>query len=109
MSICPWNKICKIIARAINVSPRIVHIPSEYIGRYDKEWGDGLLGDKAHSKIFNNNKIKSVVPEFHASTPFSEGVKEIISWYEAEKDRQIIDFEKDKLMDQIIDNYKGRL
>ncbi|MFC2118167.1 NAD-dependent epimerase/dehydratase family protein [Bacteroidota bacterium] len=104
-----WNEICKIIAGAIDVSPEIVHIPSDYIIQYDKEWGDGLLGDKAHSKIFDNTKIKSVVPEYYASVPFSVGIKEIISWYNADKSRRIVDYEKNKLMDKIIDNYNSRL
>ncbi len=42
-----WDAICTIIAEELGVSPRIVHIPSDYIARINPERGAGLLGDKA--------------------------------------------------------------
>ena len=38
--------------------------------RIDRDWGDGLLGDKAHSVIFDNTKIKRLVPDYVAAIPF---------------------------------------
>ncbi|MCF8414328.1 MAG: SDR family oxidoreductase, partial [Melioribacteraceae bacterium] len=58
-----WDEICKTMAAAINVIPKIVHVPSDIILKYDREWGEGLLGDKAYSMIFDNTKIKSLAPE----------------------------------------------
>ena len=101
-----WNKICELIASACNLTPEIIHIPSDFINIFDKEWGAGLLGDKAHSKIFDNSKIKSIVPGFKTTIPFSEGVKEIINWYNSDTSRQIVDTEAYKMMDIIIRNYE---
>ena len=56
-----WNQIYQIFADTIGVEAQVVHIPSDFIYRYDKEWGDGLLGDKAHSLIFDNTKIKLLI------------------------------------------------
>ena len=77
-----WNQICSIFAEAVGVQPDIVHIPSDFIYRFDKKWGEGLLGDKAHSMIFDNTKIKQLNPEFRSKIPFKEGVKEIVAWYD---------------------------
>ena len=67
-----------------------MHIPSDFIGKYDEHLRDGLLGDKANSVIFDNSKIKKFVPNFMAIIPFSKGIKETINWFEEDITRQII-------------------
>ncbi len=57
---------------------KLVHVASDFIAMFDRDWGDGLLGDKAHSVIFDNTKIKRLVPDYVAAIPFSRGVHEII-------------------------------
>ncbi|MBN1408002.1 MAG: SDR family oxidoreductase [Calditrichaceae bacterium] len=100
-----WNQIVQYFADAIGVKPDIVHVPSEVIARYHKDWGDSLLGDKMHSMIFDNSKIKKFVPDFEATIPFSEGVKEIITWYDADPSRQQVNSQMDVLIDKIISDY----
>jgi nucleoside-diphosphate-sugar epimerase len=100
-----WNQIFEIVARAAGVEADIVHIPSEIIARYDSEWGDSLLGDKTHSMIFDNSKIKRVVPDFAAMIPFAQGAEEIINWYNAHPDQQIIDAVLNSTIDRIIADF----
>lgn len=100
-----WNQIYELVAHSAGTTLQVVHIPSDVIARYNPEWGAGLLGDKAHSMIFDNSKIKSIVPDFSASIPFSQGVKEIIAWYDADSTRQVVDNALDKQMDEIIAAY----
>jgi nucleoside-diphosphate-sugar epimerase len=102
-----WNQIYELAARAAGVTADIVHIPSETIARYDAEWGAELFGDKAHSMIFNNAKIKRVVPDFAATTPFSRGIEEIIRWHDADSSRQVVDERLDQLMDKIINDWES--
>ena len=97
-----WNAIHEVIARAAGTTAQLVHVPSDTIAAFDPEWGAGLLGDKTHSMIFDNSKIKRVVPEYQATIPFSRGVEEIIAWHDADPDRQVVDPEIDRLMDRII-------
>ncbi len=101
-----WNSIYSILANELGVTPQLVHIPSEIIARYDKNIGDSLLGDKTHSMIFDNTKIKQLVPEFLCKIPFKMGAKEIVDWYNNHScqkmderinnvmDKMIVDFEK---------------
>jgi len=100
-----WNQIFEIVAGAAGVKADIVHIPSEIIARYDSEWGDSLLGDKTHSMLFDNSKIKRFVPDFVATIPFSQGAQEIINWYDAYPDQQIIDAALNNTIDQIIKEF----
>ncbi|HNZ37467.1 MAG TPA: SDR family oxidoreductase [Candidatus Marinimicrobia bacterium] len=101
-----WNQIFKIIAEAAGTQAEIVHVPSEVIARYDAEWGDSLLGDKMHSVIFDNSKIKRFVPDFKATIPFKQGAKEIIQWYDADPTRKIIDANIDLLIDKLIRRFE---
>ena len=97
-----WNQIYELAAHAAGTTAQIVHIPSDVIAKYDTEWGCDLLGDKAHSMIFDNSKIKQFVPGFSAPIPFSQGVEEIIAWHDADPARQVVDTQLDQLMDKII-------
>jgi nucleoside-diphosphate-sugar epimerase len=102
-----WDQITTIVAHAAGVEPRIVHVPSEGIARFDAEWGAGLLGDKAHSVIFDNTKIKRLVPGFAATIPFARGAREIVDWFDADPARQVVDEETDGLMERIIAAYEA--
>ncbi len=101
-----WNQIYQMMADELGVELKAVHIPSDFIARFDPEHGAGLLGDKMHSVIFDNSKIKKLVPEFNCKIPFSEGVKEIIAWYKSNKDWQVVNEETDARIDEIIKAYE---
>jgi nucleoside-diphosphate-sugar epimerase len=98
-----WNQIYSIIAQAAGVVPDLVHIPSELIAKVDLEWGASLLGDKAHSMIFDNSKIRKLVPQFHPVIPFRQGAKEIMAWYDADARRQVVDQYNDLVQDRLIE------
>jgi nucleoside-diphosphate-sugar epimerase len=100
-----WNQIYATVARAAGVEPRILHVPSEAIAQYDAEIGAGLLGDKAHSVIFDNSKIKRLVPDFVATIPFRQGAEEMVAWHDADPARQVVDERLERLLDHIIDAY----
>ncbi len=97
-----WNQIYTILAQAVGVEPQLVHVPSEMIARYDPEWGASLLGDKAHSMVFDNHKIRTFVPEFNPSIPFRQGAQEIIAWYDQDTSRQVVDQHNDHIQDRLI-------
>ncbi len=100
-----WNRIYGCIADTLGVERKFVHVSSDAIAKYDPEMGPGLLGDKAHSVIFDNTKIKSIVPEYKAGIPFSEGVKEIVSFYMENPSWQKTNPKIDRTLDTIIRKY----
>ena len=97
-----WNQIYALLADAAGVSPNFIHVPSDTIAAYDAQWGASLLGDKANSMIFDNSKIKRLVPDFAATVPFAHGAREMIAWCDADPSRQVVDEAMDQLMDRII-------
>jgi len=102
-----WNQIYTIFAEAAGVSnPELVHIPSELINAYDPNLGAGLLGDKAASMVFDNSKVKWLVPDFLCTTPLSRGAREVMAWHDADPSRQGVDEKVDTLMDTMIAAYR---
>ena len=103
----PWNQIYQLVADAAGVpEPKLVHVPSELIAAYSPEIGPGLVGDKSHSMIFDNSKIKRVVPGWVATIPFSQGAREVMAWYDADPTRQVVDDRVNAIMDTILEAYQ---
>ncbi len=102
-----WNQIFEIVAKAAGAPARLVHVPSEFIAAFDPEWGASLLGDKAHSMIFDNTKIKRIVPDFAATIPFSRGAEEIMAWYDADSSRKVVNEKLNQIMEDILAAYES--
>ncbi len=100
-----WNQIHEILAAAAGVKATLVHVPSDLIAAYDPIWGESLLGDKTHSFILDNSKVKRLVPDFICTTPFSRGAEEIIAWHMADPARQQVDPAFNALCDRILQAY----
>jgi nucleoside-diphosphate-sugar epimerase len=96
-----WNQIAETLAAALGVTARLVHVPSDAIAAADPEWGAGLLGDKAHSMVFDNAKLRSLVPGWQAVIPFEQGAREIAGWYLADPARQVTEARLDATMDKL--------
>ncbi|WP_422114754.1 SDR family oxidoreductase [Brachybacterium sp. UNK5269] len=100
-----WDQIAQVMAQALGREAQIVHVSSEAIARELPSIGPGLVGDKAHSVLFDNTRIKQLVPGWEATTPFSEGAREIVDWYLAETSRQVVDAEFDAGLDRLVERY----
>lgn len=102
-----WNQITDLLAHAAGTTASVVHIASESIARELPEHGPGLLGDKAHSVIFDNSKVKSLVPEYRAITRFWQGAREIAEWHDADTSRRVADPLLDAAFDRLVARFGG--
>ena len=97
-----WNRILALLARAAGVAhPEVVHVPSTRLAKVDADWGAGLLGDKASSMVFDNAKVKALVPDFEATIPYEATAAETIAWFDADPDRRVVDAEVDRQLDDL--------
>lgn len=101
-----WNQIYAAIGQAAGVEPKVVHISTDFITTFSPPGtADGLIGDQAVSSVFDNRKIKRLVPDFQAAVPFSEGIKQSIAWFEAHPDQCTVDAEWSALLDHLIEKH----
>jgi nucleoside-diphosphate-sugar epimerase len=107
-----WNQIYEAMAEAVGVELRAVHVASDFVCQVadslGMDWMRGnLFGDKNNSVIFDNTKIKRFVPDYCATIPFRQGIRETIEWFEAEKSRMVIDEMNNLLIDTVLERYPG--
>jgi len=98
-----WNGIIQTIAWTLGVEANIVQVSSEMICRHFPEYRGTLLGDKAHSAIFDNSKIKRFVPTYSADIPFRTGIAETIEKFNSLSAYQYVNEEMNNKLDNFLD------
>jgi nucleoside-diphosphate-sugar epimerase len=102
-----WNQIYAIIGDVLGVAPKVVHIPSDVLAALHPPFYGGLLGDKAHSVVFDNTKIKRAVPGFTATMRFDQGIRRTLAYIYGNRECQKADPEFDKWCDDLSEAYVG--
>lgn len=99
-----WNQIYQAIADVLGVSLNAVHVSSEFLAKCSSyDFTGSLIGDKANSVVFDNSKLKRLVPGFTAKIRFDQGVKETISYVLSHKDCQHDDPVFDSWCDRVVE------
>lgn len=74
-----WNQIYETIADALGVELKAVHVSSEFLAAAGEKMGfdltGSLIGDKAVSVVFDNSKLKRVVPDMKTKVTFDRGIR----------------------------------
>ena len=99
-----WNQIYETIAGALGVQLKPYHAATDFLAevgnQYDFE--GGLLGDKSVTVVFDNSKLKRIVPEYNAVVSFKEGVRRALDYILAHPECQVEDPEFDEWCDKVI-------
>ena len=101
-----WDQIYREAGHAVGVEPKIVHIASDWLVARQPQFEGTLLGDKAHSVVFDNTKIKRFVPDFACTVTWAEGVRRSIAWFMADPSRRTIDEAHNQMLDELIGVYQ---
>ena len=70
-----WNTIYDCIGEALDVEVKKIHISTDFLVECQADLEGGLIGDKANTVVFDNSKIKRLVPDYVATVRFDQGVK----------------------------------
>lgn len=99
-----WNQIYDAIAKALGKELKAFHVSSDFLAETsDYDYYGSLIGDKANSVVFDNSKIKRLVPDFVASTRFDQGIKETVDYVLAHPELQEEDPEFDAYCNYVIE------
>lgn len=102
-----WNQIYGIIADALGVELKAVHIPSDFLASVsDYDLTGSLIGDKANSVIFDNSKLKRAVPDFMATVRADQGIRSTVQNILSHPELQREDAEFDRWCDKIIEKFE---
>lgn len=105
-----WDQIYRFTAEAAGVdAPKFVHIASDFITACLPEKSGSLLGDKSHSAVFDNTKIKRFVPDYVATTRYRDGIKQTIRWFDADAKRRLVDEAASAKWDRVMAAYERGL
>jgi nucleoside-diphosphate-sugar epimerase len=97
-----WNDIYDCIGTALNVEVKKVHVSSEFLAACWPELEGCLIGDKSNCAVFDNSKIKRLVPDYIATMRFDQGVRLCIKNILSHPELQILDEELDRFLDNVI-------
>jgi nucleoside-diphosphate-sugar epimerase len=104
-----WNQIVAEIAAALNAtSPSVVKIPTEFICQLAPQMTGSLKGDKSCPGVFDNSKVKRLVPEFQCRVPFRLGVRQSIISLREHPDQQNLNPKVDALCDEVVSAWRAR-
>lgn len=105
-----WNEMAMDILAALNLDVgNILHIPYiEGLGIIDF-YSSIVNHQHMWHYLFDDTKIKNVVPEWRQETSFAEGIKETVSWLLADTKRQRINPDCDRKLESVYARYwKGK-
>ncbi|MBP5365023.1 MAG: SDR family oxidoreductase [Bacteroidales bacterium] len=98
-----WDQIYKAVADALGVEFKPYHVSSDFLCEVNPAYEGELLGDKTYTVVFDNRKLKNVVPDFVCTTRFEQGVRKITEYYLTHKESQRDDKEFDAFCDNVIE------
>ncbi|WP_022761258.1 NAD-dependent epimerase/dehydratase family protein [Butyrivibrio sp. AD3002] len=101
-----WDQIYQTIADALGVKLKAYHVSSDFLSdvgeKYDMDFEGSLLGDKAVSVVFDNSKLKRLVPQMTTTIPFHKGVRLAVDYVLSHPEEYEEDPEFDTFCDKII-------
>lgn len=99
-----WNQAYEAIAAALGVPLIAIHVPSEFLdASSDYDFKGGLIGDKANTVVFDNAKLKRLVPGFCARIRYDQGVKMSVNYILSHPECQKEDQEFDRWCDAVVE------
>jgi nucleoside-diphosphate-sugar epimerase len=102
-----WDQIYATIADALGVELKAYHVASDFLSavgdKYGYDYDGSLTGDKSVSVVFDNSKLKKIVPYMTTNVPFERGVRIALDYILAHPECQTLDPEFDAWCDRVID------
>lgn len=101
-----WNQIYQTIANALGKELKAYHVSTDFLiacgDKYGFDFEGSLLGDKSVCVVFDNSKLKRVVPQMTTNVPFNQGVRIALEYVLSHPEYQVQDPEFDQWCDKVI-------
>jgi nucleoside-diphosphate-sugar epimerase len=102
-----WDQIYTIVADALGVAPRLVHVASEMYPLVAPEWfwSGEMVGDIGHSAVFDTTKIRTFVPGFLPRLTFHRAATRMVEWRRDHPDTTKPDADTEAVLARIVGAY----
>ena len=99
-----WDQIYTIVADALGIRARLVHVASDMFPLVAPEWfwSGEMVGDLGHSAVFDNTKIRTYVPGFAPRLTFHRAAARMMA---RRPERAAGDDGTDAILDRIVAAY----
>ncbi len=98
---CRWEDLYLEFGKVLGLEPQIVHISSELLVAANPDLFSHLYLEKTFSGLFDNSKIRSVIPDFACDISLHDGIKMMVEWFEQEANQ--VDPQKDIMEDRLVE------
>ncbi len=106
-----WDQIYATVADVLGVELKAYHVSTDFLRAIGDPLGfdftGSLLGDKSVSVVFDNSKIKRIVPQMTTNIRFDIGVKIALDYVLSHPECQVEDPEFDSFCDKVIDTIEN--
>ena len=98
-----WNHIYQAIADAVGMPLKPCYVSSQTLADVsDYDLVGSLIGDKANSVVFDNTKLRTLVPDFRAEVTARDGIRATVQYILDHPELQKDDPEFDLWCDRVI-------
>ncbi len=103
-----WRTVLDTIVAVNGKTAEIIDMQSDEICKVLPEFKGVLYGDKGTNMLFDNSKIKQVVPDFKTNIYFKDGIKDTLKYLNQHKELHIINFIMEGRLDYLSEYYYRR-
>lgn len=102
-----WDQIYTILAEALGVEAKLVHVASEMfpVVAPDWFWSGEVLGDIGHAGLFDTSKIRRFVPGFAPRLTFHRAARRMVRWRADHPETTAADATTDEVLSRIVGAY----
>ncbi|MBN1518569.1 MAG: NAD-dependent epimerase/dehydratase family protein [Spirochaetales bacterium] len=104
-----WTDIYRTLGRLLGAEASFAFVPADFIAEQDPGFAERLLGDKGWDTVFDNTKLKALVPGFSSSVTLEQGLAESLAYYRAHPELMVGDPGLDVRLDAVIAAWRSAL
>lgn len=101
-----WNEMAEAILAALGLDQKnMIHIPYDEAVKITDFYSGIVNRQHMWHYIFDNTKLKSVVPGWGQQVEFADGIKQTVNWLMEDKIRQRINPDYDRKLEALYEKY----
>jgi nucleoside-diphosphate-sugar epimerase len=100
-----YNRVAAMIGETLGVETKLCHIPAHLLGfELGGDFGEKLI-TFSRNGVYDNAKVKALVPEFVCTTSLAQGLRKCIQFYHDNPEFKVVHPEWDATMDRLAAKY----